>query len=55
MADYAQEFERRARDAEMSEESAKVLLVGTLNKDTLVRLDTYVTTAFAGEVTGRET
>ena len=41
--DYAWEFERRARDAELSEVDAKVFLVGNLNPTTLARLDTYVT------------
>ncbi len=36
MAAFAQEFERRARDAEMSDEHAKLLLVGNLNPTTLL-------------------
>ena len=44
MKEFAREFERRAQDAEMAEEDAKVMLVGSLNKETLSRLDTYVTT-----------
>ena len=44
MKEFAREFERRAQDTEMVEEDAKVMLVGSLNKETLSRLDTYVTT-----------
>jgi hypothetical protein len=55
MKEFAREFERRARDAEMTEEDAKVLLVGNLNKDALSRLDTYVTTTYPGEVRAKET
>lgn len=44
MRDFAREFERRARDAEVVDDDAKVQLVGSLNKETLQRLDTYVTT-----------
>ena len=55
MKEFAREFERRARDAEMTEEDAKVLLVGSLNKDALSRLDTYVTTTYPGEVRAKET
>ena len=33
--DFARMFEGRARDAEISDEDAKVLLVGSLNKETL--------------------
>ena len=44
MKEFAREFERRAADAAMADEDAKVLLVGSLNKETLQRLDTYVTT-----------
>ena len=42
-------------DAEMAEEDAKVLLVGSLNKDTLTRLDTYVTTRDPSTATRKET
>jgi hypothetical protein len=31
MVEFAQEFERRARDAEIGDDDAKVLLVGNLN------------------------
>ena len=48
MTEFAIEFERNARDAEMYDDDAKVLLVGSLNKDTLARLDTFVTTTFPG-------
>ena len=44
MREFARLFERRAADAGMVEDDAKVLLVGSLNKDTLQRLDTYVMT-----------
>ena len=44
MKEFAREFERRAADAGMSDEDAKVLLVGSLNKEMLQRLDTYVAT-----------
>ena len=52
MRDFAGEFERRARDAGMAEEDAKVLLVGSLNKHTLSLLDTFLTTrdpAYGGQ------
>ena len=55
MKEFAREFERRAQDAEMAEEDAKVLLVGSLNKETLTRLDTYVTTRDPSTVTRKET
>ncbi len=55
MKEFAREFERRARDAQMDEENAKVLLVGNLNKDTLTRLDTFVTTSNPGDFTMKET
>lgn len=35
MRDFAREFERRARDAEVVDDDAKVQLVGSLNKETL--------------------
>ena len=41
--EFAREFERRARDAGMAKEDAKVNLVSVLNQDTLTRLDAYVT------------
>jgi hypothetical protein len=55
MADYAQEFERRARDAGYEGDDAKVLLAASLNQTTLVRLDTYVTASFPGTRAGTET
>ena len=55
MADYAQEFERRAKDAGYEGEDAKVLLAASLNQTTLVRLDTYVTASFPGTRAGTET
>ena len=39
----------------MMEEDAKVLLVNSLNRDTLSRLDTYVTTSDPGQATHKET
>ena len=41
--EFAQEFERHARDAGMAKEDAKVHLVSALNQDTLTCLDTYIT------------
>ena len=41
--DFVREFERRARDAEMSAETSKVHLVAALNEETLRNLDAYVT------------
>ena len=41
--DFAREFERRARDAEMDDEASKVHLVAALHEDTLRNLDAYVT------------
>ena len=41
--EFAQEFERHARDVGMAEEDAKVYLVSALNQDTLAHLDAYVT------------
>ena len=41
--DFVREFERRARDAEMSAETSKVHLVAALNEETLQNLDAYVT------------
>ena len=55
MADYAQEFERRAKDASYGEEDAKVMLAASLNEQTLIRLDTYVTASFPGQIHGTET
>ncbi len=48
MKEFAWEFERRAQDAEMAPEDAKVMLVGALNKETLAQLDTFVTTKGPG-------
>ncbi len=55
MTDYAQEFERRAKDAGYGEEDAKVILAASLNQQTLIRLDTYVTASFPGQIHGTET
>ena len=55
MKEFAREFKRRARDAEMTEEDAKVMLVSSLNREALSRLDTYVTTIYPGEMRSRET
>ena len=41
--EFTREFKRRARDAGMAEEDAKVHLVSALNQDTLAHLDAYVT------------
>ena len=41
--DFAHEFERRARDAEMGAEASKVHLIAALNEDTLQNLDAYIT------------
>ena len=46
MEDFTREFERWAADSGLDEEHAKLILVGALNKDTLGRLDTYISTAF---------
>ena len=55
MADYAQEFERRAKDAGYEGDDAKVLLAASLNESTLIRLDTYVTASFPGTRADTET
>ena len=55
MTDYAQELERRAKDAGYGEEDAKVILAASLNQQTLIRLDTYVTASFPGQIHGTET
>ena len=55
MSSFAADFGRRAVDAEMDAADAKVFLLGSLNQETLVRLDTYVSTAFPGETLGKET
>ena len=41
--DFAREFERQVRDAEMGAEASKVHLIAALNEDTLRNLDAYVT------------
>ena len=53
--EFAREFERRARDAGMAEEDAKVHLVSALNQDTLARLDAYVTMRGGKEMARLET
>ena len=53
--EFAREFERRARDAGMAEEDAKVHLVSVLNQDTLARLDAYVTMRGGDEMARLET
>lgn len=55
MADYVQEFERRAKDAGYAGDDAKVMLAASLNEQTLIRLDTYVTASFPGQIQGTET
>ena len=44
MKDFAREFERRVQDADYPENDAKVLLIKSLNSDTLNKLDTYIAT-----------
>ena len=41
--EFTREFERRAQDAGMAKEDAKVHLVSALNQDTLARLGAYIT------------
>ena len=53
--EFAREFERRARDAGMAEEDAKVHLVSALNQDTLARLDAYITMMGGDEMARLET
>ena len=53
--EFAREFERRARDAGMAEEDAKVHLVSALNQDTLARLDAYITMRGGDEMARLET
>ena len=53
--EFAREFERRARDAGMAEEDAKVHLVSALNQDTLTCLDAYVTMRGGDEMAHLET
>ena len=53
--EFTREFERRARDAGMAKEDAKVHLVSALNQDTLTRLDAYVTMRGGDEMARLET
>ena len=53
--EFAREFERRAQDACMAEEDAKVHLVSALNQDTLARLDAYITMRGGDEMARLET
>ena len=53
--EFAQEFERHARDVGMAEEDAKVHLVSVLNQDTLARLDAYITMRGGDEMAHLET
>ena len=53
--DFAREFERRARDAQMGAEASKVHLVAALNEDTLWNLDAYVTLQGGEEMARLET
>ena len=46
LKEFTREFERRAADSGLEEEHAKLILVGALNKNTLGRLDTYISMAF---------
>ena len=53
--DFAREFKRQARDAEMGAEASKVHLVTALNEDTLWNLDAYVTLQGGEEMARLET
>ena len=55
MKEFAREFERRALDAELTEEDAKAHLVGNLNRDSLMKLDTFVTTQDPSAAAAKET
>ncbi len=46
MKEFTREFERRAADSGLDEEHSKLILVGALNRDTLGKLDTYISTAY---------
>ena len=46
MKEFAREFKRRAMDSGLDVDHAKLLLIGALNKETLSKLDTYISTAF---------
>ena len=54
MVSFAQEFERRAKDAEYDEEGAKALLISNLNPSTLFRLDNFVSTQYPHIAAGTE-
>ena len=53
--EFAREFVRRARDAGIAKEDAKVHLVLALNQDTLAHLDAYVTMRGGDEMARLET
>ena len=55
MKDFAREFERRAVDAEVPDEDAKILLISALNADTLSKLDTWITTRDPSAALAKET
>ena len=55
MREFAREFERRAQDAGLTDEDAKVFLVGNLNKEALAKLDTFVTTQDPSAASAYET
>ena len=42
-------------DSQIPEEYAKVLLVNGLNKETLTRLDSYISTTYPAEMGAQET
>ena len=54
MVTFAQEFERRAKDAEYDEDGAKALLISNLNQNTLFRLDNFVSTQYPHLALGTE-
>ena len=53
--EYVREFERKMVDSQIPEEYAKVLLVNGLNKETLTRLDSYISTTYPVETGAQET
>ena len=53
--DFAQEFECCAHNVEMGAEASKVHLMAALNKDTLPKLDAYVTLQGGEEMAHLET
>ena len=53
--EFAWEFEQCVRDAGVIKQDAKVHLVSVMNRDTLTRLDTYVTMHGGNEMAHLET